>query len=101
MTALVFPDNLGGIIESGWCRAVLFSWCSGDSSLSSWFSKSDKPVELKSQGQFHLYTAGKAVLYSSPLLGNEPRACFVKLEGGEELDMLRLSLLYYYLLIKS
>ena len=87
-TALGFPANLGGIIGSGWCRAVLSSWCSGDSSLSSWFSKSDKPVELKSKGQFHLYTAGKAVLYSSPLLENEPRACFVKLERGEELDLL-------------
>ena len=87
-SALGFPSNLGGIIGSGWCRAVLSSWCSGDPSLSSWFSKSSKPVELQSQGQFHLYTAGKAVLYSSPLLKNETRACFVKLERGDELDLL-------------
>jgi len=88
-TSLGFPNNSGGFIGSGWCRAVHSSGCSNDAlPWSSLVSKtaSSNGFSGVSKDRLHLYTAGKAFLYQSPLLPNVTRACYVQLENGDELD---------------
>jgi len=90
-SAFGFPENLGGTIGSGWCRAVRYNWCSGDPTVADLLTWTAKPAQFRNAENVHLYTTGKAFLYNSPFLKNETKACFVKLENGKEIDQLLIS----------
>ena len=77
-------SKTGGIISSGWCRAVNNHHCSSDKTetLKKLISRKRKGGK-QGNNNLHHYVEGSAYLYTSPAIKNQPRACFLSLESEE------------------